>query len=176
MKLYFRERNVGLWCTCDSHQFSVNLPRELLLIKSVPCGTYFFKSCLYMFGSVQNVFQWKNYMILGVSKASDLFSWLRSFPLLWNLKICHYDGTTYKFTASLVSFSSFWWLLFLQNRSVMCRMIQWSSMDKPFIRLLIIFSVIFHTADEWKCDYCLCLTDVILSHFFAVTHFYKSHS
>ena len=86
------------------------------------------------------------------------------------------DETLYRFTTYLVRFHSFWWLLSLQNGSLICQMIQRPSIDKPFISLFTIFSVISHTADEKKCVHCFSLTDIILSYLFEVTQFNRAHN
>jgi len=127
----------------------LTLPRELLLRKTI-CAMWqklFQVLCLYVlvvFKMFPSRTTWHWVFLRQVTYLPD---WESSL-LLWNLRICHYDENVYRFTTYLVSFHSFWWLLPLQNGLLICQMIQWPSMDKPFMRLHTIFSVISHTADE----------------------------
>jgi hypothetical protein len=53
--------------------------------QSVPCGKYFSSVVFICFSSFQNIYLW-NYGTLGVSEASDLFTWLRKFPAVMELE------------------------------------------------------------------------------------------
>jgi hypothetical protein len=111
-----------MWDTYKNHQFSVNLPTEQLLRKTI-CAMWQIlhqKLCIY----VLVVFKILpcGTTILGVPEASDLFSWLRKFPLVveleglslwWNSKQIYHILGQCSFILIIIIFTK--WIISLLN-------------------------------------------------------------